>query len=171
MQLALVLAAGRHTRLVCSAAALAHPAAQRRTHRLHRLLTSLSGAVVASAAAPAASCTPCPVSECVVVITWLRLTVALLLPLLLEASAEARLWRVHQDQRRREGLPPECCSRMQTAAYLAARWLGVGWGSGRGDGGSGAEDARLAGGSLHVMLVACLLLAVCWEWCACILRL
>ncbi|KAL4433841.1 hypothetical protein ABPG75_000282 [Micractinium tetrahymenae] len=170
VQLALLLAAGRHTRLVCSAAAFSHPAAQRRTRQLHRLFTSLAGTAVASSASPAAPCLRSPVDDCATIITWLRLALALLLPLLVEASTEARLWRSHQVQRRQAGLPPEHCGRLQLAVYRAARWLGVGWGSVGGDGG-GVEDARLAGGALHAALVTWLLLAAAWEWCTCILRL
>lgn len=171
MQLGLVLAAARHTRLICAAAPFAHPAAQRRTRQLHRLLASLSGSVIASSAAPAAPCTRSAVHECAAVLTWLRVALALLLPLLLEAASEARLWRLHQTQRRRAGLPAERCGRLQALLYLVARWLDAGWSSGVGDVGGGPEDARLAGGGLHTALVAWLLLAVAWEWCVCILRL
>ncbi len=171
MQLVLVLAAGRHTRLICTAAPFTNPAAQRRTRQLHCLLTSLTGTALAPLPRLADRRMHSAARECANVVTWLRLAVALLLPLLLEAWTEARLWRMHQAQRRRAGLTPERCGRLKAAVYLAAGWLDVGWNSRGGGRGALGEDARLSGGTLQTTFVIWLLLTAAWEWCACILRL
>ena len=45
--------------------------------------------------------------ECVTLTLWLRLLVAVLLPLLHAVAGEAQLWQRHQQDRRAAGLPPE----------------------------------------------------------------
>ncbi|PRW45353.1 hypothetical protein C2E21_6101 [Chlorella sorokiniana] len=92
---------------VCAAACLSTPAAQQRTSAAFRLLGALRYDMVrplGSEAQPKLSAQ----SECIVVLTYLELTLGCLLPALIQAAAETRLYVVHCAERRRAGLPREC---------------------------------------------------------------
>lgn len=146
MQLALFVSSVPYTPVLCAAASLTHPAAQRITHLMHRGLGGV-GAVAAAGVQPASAATGDalgPGGQCVAVLTWLRLVVGLLVPLLYEAAAEARLWAQHQHERQAAGLPPEACGAVRAAAYRTARWLT--W-----------------EGPLHAAMVLWLLLSLSWQ--------
>ena len=48
-----------------------------------------------------------PLADCRTVLAWQQLLFGLALPLLAQLTIESRLWLRHQQQRRRQGLPPE----------------------------------------------------------------
>ena len=146
VQATLFLTALPYTPVLCAAQPLAHPAAQRVTGHLHRGLGGL--ATAAAAGVPPASAATgdvlSPASQCVAVITWLRLVLGFVVPLLVAAAAEARLWEQHQAERAAAGLAPEACGAPRAAAYRAARWLA--W-----------------EGALHSAMVLWLLLSLSWH--------
>ncbi|PRW57859.1 steroid-binding 3 [Chlorella sorokiniana] len=154
VQLVLLAACTAQAPLLCTTAPLASPAAQRTTHQVCSILSALArmAAIPAPAAAADGSSSSgsqqaSPVVECVTLLTWLRLTIAVLVPLAFEAANEARLWDSHCRSRAAAGLPPEKASRGATLLYRMARMLA--WQE----------------GAVHAALVAWLLLALCWEWC------
>ncbi|KAL4451596.1 hypothetical protein ABPG75_007258 [Micractinium tetrahymenae] len=113
VQLALAATAWPFNRSICAAVPLASPGAQDRNDRIFalfsalRFLLPLSGGVLS----------PLPASSedaCVAVMAFLQassravdLGLGTLIPVLVEASAEADLFRLHQQQRRQAGLPLE----------------------------------------------------------------
>jgi hypothetical protein len=148
VQLALVLASAPYTPSLCAAAPLAHPGTQHITHQLYSVLNLLAGMVALPVAPPPVP--QSPATECATLVTWLRLGLALLAPLLYEAVSEARLWRLHQVQRRHAGLAPEPGG-LLAAVYRAAWWLA--W-----------ED-----GGVQMGVLCWLLLALSWDWSAVLL--
>lgn len=73
MQLALLAAASAQTPMLCTAAPLASPAAQRMTRQLFRLLTALARMAAIPAPAPAAGggdSQRSPAAECVTIMSW-----------------------------------------------------------------------------------------------------
>jgi len=120
------------------------------TRQLYSLLHALANLASASVPAPgAAQPRASPEAQCTTVVLWLRLTLALLAPLLYSALSEARLWQRHQRERAAAGLPPEPVSSPRAAVYRAARWLA--WKE-------GDSTAHAAG-------LCWLLLAAAWDWC------
>lgn len=145
VQVALLLASLPYTPALCASVPLAHPAAQRTTHQLHRLLGGLAGMAAAGAPTPTHSDTPLSAAdECAVLLTWLRLCISLIGTLLYEAASEARLWQQHAAQRTAAGLPPERCGAVRGASYKFVRWLT--W-----------------EGPVHAAMVCWLLLALSWH--------
>ena len=116
------------------------------THQVYMLLSSLASMPGVAERQPA-SPEPSSQQECVVLILWLRVAVSVVAPLLYEALADARLWRQHERQRRRAGLPPK--GGMQAALYRAVCRV------------SSCYDSPLT-----AAIICWLLLAVSWEWCA-----
>ena len=93
------------TPVICASASMAAAPARQLMHRLARLLApasalSLHPLYVAPPAGDGAA-------ECCAVLRFSQLTLGLLLPLALQAQAEAALFQRHQRQRRAAGLPPE----------------------------------------------------------------
>lgn len=152
MQATLFLASMPHTPSICAAAPFVHPAGQKQTRQLYRLINALAnllGSSIPTAGPSPAAAEPTHAARCASLILWLRLCLGLLAPLLHEALGEARLWRQHQAQRRAAGLPRE---RTRLArVYRAVYWLF--W-----------EDS-----AVHLSTVCLLLLAAAWDWCAYIL--
>jgi len=88
----------------CTAMLASHPALERRTHAVFRVL-SVASIGLPLPLAPFAP-TPDAVAECATIITFMQ-ACALTLPLLFEARAAARLFVGHQAQRAAAELPPE----------------------------------------------------------------
>ena len=86
---------------MCTAASLAHPAAQQQTHRLFRLLEACNYSLVPVAAEVQ------PATECAAVLTYFQLAFGLLLPAVAQMAAESALFQQHQKQRRQQGVAPE----------------------------------------------------------------
>ncbi|KAI7843999.1 hypothetical protein COHA_002536 [Chlorella ohadii] len=108
LQAALLLLSLPHTATICAAAPLTHPVAQRASHAMHSMLSTLASLGPTPAAAGASKAdASVAVHECVALTLWLRLLVAVLMPLLHAAAAEAQLWQRHQQDRRQAGLLPE----------------------------------------------------------------
>ncbi|KAL4439867.1 hypothetical protein ABPG75_002868 [Micractinium tetrahymenae] len=139
VQLAVVAASLPHNPAICAAAPLAHPRAQQFTRQLYLLL-----AAVASWVGPAhgQGATPSPEQQCAVLLTWLRVSGALLAPLMWQLLSEARLFRRHQAQRRQAGMALE--RGLHAAVYSAVASLSQGR------------------GLLHVLIVIWLCLVVSW---------
>eukprot|EP00887_Chlorella_sp_A99_P005531 scaffold1.g5531.t1 len=144
IQAALVLASTRHTRALCGTAPLVHPAGRRMIHELFLLASTLAGLVTCSL--PTAQARRSAPAECAVLLTFLRLAIAIVLTLTYEAASQSRLFAAHQAQRQRAGLPPE--RGVHAALYSAAGRLCP---NGRG---------------LHAGVALLLLVAACWEACA-----
>ena len=74
VQLALLVAASTQTPMLCTAAPLASPAAQRMTHQLFRLLSALARMAAIPGPAPAGGGgggqQPSPAAECVTIMSW-----------------------------------------------------------------------------------------------------
>ncbi len=83
-------------RHICSAAPLRHPAAQRVTHHIYRLL-SLQSCVVPLPLAPLVH--PDSLAECTSLLTFFQWGTGTLVPLMAQALDEARLFQYHQWQR------------------------------------------------------------------------
>ncbi|PRW56125.1 SAM-dependent methyltransferase [Chlorella sorokiniana] len=107
LQAALLLLSLPHTATICAAAPLTHPVAQRTSHAMHSMLSMLASLGPIPAAAGAGAAKSAALHECVTLTLWLRVLVALLLPLLHAAAAEAQLWQRHQQERSVAHLPPE----------------------------------------------------------------
>eukprot|EP00887_Chlorella_sp_A99_P001210 scaffold14.g1210.t1 len=142
----LVATSTRHTRALCATPPLAHPDGQAQTHGLFQLLRTLSGLLTAS---PPSVDQSSSVAECTVILSFLRLSLTLLLTLAWQALSEAQLFATHEAQRAGAGLPPE---RGAQAAVLRA---------------AGALRARSQ--ALHMMVLV-LVLAGGWESCAACVR-
>lgn len=93
----------RRNREVCTSAWLATPAAEGLTHGAFDLLNALRYSVLVPASRPSLA----PRDECAVVLSYLHICLGLVLPALVQAAAEARLFREHQHQRQRLGLALE----------------------------------------------------------------
>lgn len=93
------------TPVICASASIAAAPARQLTHRLARLLAPTSALSLHPlyVVPPAGDGT----AECCAVLRFSQLTLGLLLPLALQARAEAALFQRHQRQRRAAGLPPE----------------------------------------------------------------
>jgi hypothetical protein len=141
--LAVAFNALQYTPHICGAAPLAHPAAQRLTHHVYGgfsilayLLPQPLSVVVRHG----------PLGECAVLIRFLQFGLGVLAPQLAAGLSEARLFRRHQQQCRRAGLPPE--RGVHAAVYNLLWWL------------------MLGGSGVHTCLLFLALLAACWDWCA-----
>lgn len=109
LQAALLLLSLPHSAAICAAAPLTNPVAQRTSHAMHSMLSMLAslGPTPAAAADGTDAHKSAAAHECVTLTLWLRLLVAVLLPLLHAAAREAQLWQRHQRDRCAAGLPPE----------------------------------------------------------------
>lgn len=128
---------------ICATAPLAHDVAQACTHRIYAALSCLSY-VLPLPVAPATR--PDEGAQCATILTFLQLSVGTLVPLMMHAVSEARLFQHHQKQRWQAGLP--LLGGAQAAAYDSIWW------------------GTLGGSRPHTCLAGGLLLAACWDWCA-----
>lgn len=117
VHLALALALAARSPDVCASACLSGPAAEQTTRRAFAALSALRVDVFRGAGMPALPAA----SQCAVVLTYLQVALGFLLPALVHAALECRLFARHQRERRRAGLPPE--RGLQAAAYEAAAGL------------------------------------------------
>lgn len=145
MQCLLLAMALPFTPGLCASAALAHPVAQQRTHSMFATI-DIAAALPAMARPPSAS-SPTPSAECAVLLTWLRVSMAVLLPLQHEALTEAALWRAHQAERQQAGVPHGRAPALLVAVLRRGKWL-MFW-----------EE-----GGVHAALMTWLLLALAWHW-------
>ncbi|KAL4439925.1 hypothetical protein ABPG75_002926 [Micractinium tetrahymenae] len=138
VQLAVIAASLSHNPSICAAAPLAHPQAQHLTRQVYLLVSSITSLV-----GPAPGPTPSsPEQQCAVLLTWLRIGIALLAPLTWQALLEARLFCQHEAQRQQAGLPPE--RGLHAVVYSALATLSQ------------------AGGPAHAAIVCWLLLLLSW---------
>jgi len=108
LQATLLLLSLPHTATICAAAPLTNPVAQRASHAMHSMLSMLASLGPTPAAADGSKAdASVAVHECIALTLWLRLLVAVLMPLLHAAATEAQLWQRRQQDRRQAGLPPE----------------------------------------------------------------
>lgn len=141
--ISLVVQASLFLASLCASCALAAPTARQVVHQAVRVLGGLARMVVLPAPSGSAA-NPTTYGECVMLITWLRLAIAVLAPLIYEVVTEARLWQLHQAQRRRAGLPPEQGAR--NALYGTVRWFAF-------------EDS-----AAPPLMAAWMLFALSWNW-------
>jgi hypothetical protein len=86
---------------MCSATALAHPAAQQPTHQLFQLLEMANFSLLPVAAHVQ------PAAECAAVLSYFQLSIGLVLPLLAHAKLESSLFQEHRRQRQQCDMPLE----------------------------------------------------------------
>lgn len=122
VQAAVVAASQPFNPAVCAAAPLSHPLAERYTRQLYFVLAA-AASWVGPALAPSP---PTAAQQCAALLTWLRISIALLTPLTWQALSEAYLFRRHQAQRRHAGVAPE--RGVHAAAYSAVVSLSQGRG-------------------------------------------
>ena len=142
-QLVAVLTAWPHIRPICTNSFFTHPSTKAGTHSIYQLISMLCRPVLLPIS-PIVQ--PDAAAECMTVISWLQLTCGLVLPLLLELGVAARLFQVHQQQRRQAGVPAQrgCHVAVYDLAW-ALRW----------------EDHAMPWG-----LLLWLVLAMSFDWCA-----
>lgn len=138
----------RHARHVCSASSLSHPAVHGAVRRVYR------GVQMAACLTPlplAASLPdPAPEDQCTALVAFFQLSIGLLLPVLHQVLGDARLFQLHQRERRAAGLPPE---RGKEAAVLSFVW-----------------KMTMEGMGLQAALFAWILLSVCWDQTSALVR-
>ena len=142
MQLAVVAASLSHNSSICAAAPLGRPHAQHLTRQLYLLLLSATSSWVGPAPAPPQLS---PEQQCAVLLTWLRVSIALLAPLTWQALSETRLFQHHQAQRQRAGLAPERGLHVVVYSVVASLSQGA--------------------GAAHVAVVSWLMLVLSWTLC------
>lgn len=144
-QLVLLATLLPHLRTVCAGPLLSHPVVQRRTHALHRLLSYAGSPLPLSSAVEGS-----PADECAVTLSFLQVACGVLLPLLLDTLAAARLFHQHERQRRAACIPLE--RGLAPAAYR------------------GLHALLLSDGSLPLPLLAMALVAASWDFTALLLH-
>jgi len=88
----------------CTVSLLSHPTSQSLTHLVYSRLSLLSYLSPLPASIDAGMEA---IPECATTLRFFQLVIGALLPLGWQAATEARLFRQHQEQRRRAGLQPE----------------------------------------------------------------
>ncbi|PRW33101.1 hypothetical protein C2E21_7896 [Chlorella sorokiniana] len=103
-QLMIVYNHWRYNAQTCASDLMSTPEAHALVHKIASALDYLQfGGIVLPKAGPPLS----PGHECRTVLAWQQLFLSLAAPALVAAVAETRLWRRHQEERERSGLPPE----------------------------------------------------------------
>lgn len=130
-------------RSICAVPYLAALAARRAQQALHHALSLLSF-VLPMPVAPWVR--PDDQARCAALLAFFQVAFGALLPLLYTAFGEARLFLLHQQDRRAAGLPPE--RGLHASAYA---WL---W------------CVTLGGSSAFTAALVCVLLGVAWDYTA-----
>ncbi|KAL4431145.1 hypothetical protein ABPG75_006401 [Micractinium tetrahymenae] len=137
VQALLAITAWPHNRSICGTKPLVSPSACMYNQRMFFAL-NLVRYLLPLAVGPLER--PSDNDECVAILLFCQV------PLLIEAMAEARLFRHHQRQRRQGGLPLE--NDWQAHVYGGIYWL------------------TLGGSAPHLCLLYVMVLAACWDLCA-----
>lgn len=109
-----------HAHTACSCAALASAPLRDLFRGAFVMLNSLTSLLLLGVP-PGPTLESMPATgQCAAVLTYLQLGLGLVAPALVQAALEAHLFRQHQAQRARQGLPPERGAHARLYAWVAA---------------------------------------------------